>query len=62
MNNSTFSVLLPSSEPTNKRHSHTSRALGDDCGAISGMNECQEKPKHWEKTCPNAALSSTDPI
>jgi hypothetical protein len=29
---------------------------GDDCGAISGMNERQEKPKASEKTCPNAVV------
>jgi hypothetical protein len=23
---------------------------GGDCGAISGMNQCQGKPKHSEKT------------
>jgi hypothetical protein len=34
---------------------------GDDCGAISGMNEWQGKPKYWEETCPSAALSTTVP-
>jgi hypothetical protein len=34
---------------------------GDDCAAISGMNEWQEKPKYSEETCPSAALSTTDP-
>jgi hypothetical protein len=34
---------------------------GDDCRAISGMNECQGKPKYSEKPCPSAALSTTDP-
>jgi hypothetical protein len=33
---------------------------GDDCGAISGMNEWQGKPKYSEETCPNAALSTTN--
>jgi hypothetical protein len=33
----------------------------DDCGAISGMNEWQGKPKYSEETCPSAALSTTDP-
>jgi hypothetical protein len=33
---------------------------GDDCGAVSGLNERQVKPKHWKKTCPSAALSITD--
>jgi hypothetical protein len=33
---------------------------GDDCGAISGMNEWQGKPKYSEETCPSAALSTTD--
>jgi hypothetical protein len=36
----------------------------DDCGAISGENEQQGKPKYSEntwKTCPSAALSTTDP-
>jgi hypothetical protein len=32
---------------------------GDGCGAISGMNEWQGKPKYWEKTCPSA--TTTDP-
>jgi hypothetical protein len=32
----------------------------DDCGAITGMNECQGKPKYSEEICPNAALSTTD--
>jgi hypothetical protein len=34
---------------------------GDDCGAISGLNEWQRKPKHSEKTCSKAALSTTNP-
>jgi hypothetical protein len=34
----------------------------DDCGAVSGMNEWQGKPKNMGKTCPSAALSITDPI
>jgi hypothetical protein len=34
---------------------------GDDCAAISGMNEWQGKPKYSEKICPGAALSTTDP-
>jgi hypothetical protein len=33
----------------------------DDCGAIRGMNEWQDKPKYAEETCPSAALSTTDP-
>jgi hypothetical protein len=33
---------------------------GNDCGAISGMNEWQGKPKYTEKTCPSAPLSATD--
>jgi hypothetical protein len=33
----------------------------DNCGAISGMNEWQGKPKYWKKNCPNAALFTTDP-
>jgi hypothetical protein len=35
---------------------------GDDCGAISGMNDWQGKPKYSEETCPSAALSTTDPL
>jgi hypothetical protein len=35
---------------------------GDDCGAISGMNEWQGKPKYWKETCPSAALSTTNPM
>jgi hypothetical protein len=34
---------------------------GDDCGAVSAMNEWQGKPKYPEETCPSAALSTTDP-
>jgi hypothetical protein len=37
------------------------RMIDDDCGANSRMNECQGKPKYPEKTCPSAALSTTDP-
>jgi hypothetical protein len=33
---------------------------GDDCRAIGGMNEWQGKPQYLEKTCPIAALSTTD--
>jgi hypothetical protein len=25
---------------------------GEDCGAINGMNERQEKPEYSEETCP----------
>jgi hypothetical protein len=32
----------------------------DDCGAISGMNEWQRKPKYSEEICPSAAVSTTD--
>jgi hypothetical protein len=34
---------------------------GDDCVAISGMNEWQRKEMYSEKTCPSAAVSTTDP-
>jgi hypothetical protein len=34
---------------------------GDDCGAISGINKWQEKPKCPEKSCSSAALFTTDP-
>jgi hypothetical protein len=34
---------------------------GDYCGAVSGMNEWQGKPKFLERTSPSAALSTTDP-
>jgi hypothetical protein len=34
---------------------------GDDYGAISGMNEWQGKPNFPEKTCPSAAVSTSDP-
>jgi hypothetical protein len=34
---------------------------GDDCEAISGMNDWLENPKYVEKICPSAALSTTDP-
>jgi hypothetical protein len=34
---------------------------GDDSVAIRGMNERQGKPTYSEKTCPNAALSTTYP-
>jgi hypothetical protein len=33
----------------------------DDCGAISGMNDWQEKLKCSEKTCPSVTLSITNP-
>jgi hypothetical protein len=33
----------------------------DDCEAISGFNEWQGEGDYSEKTCPSAALSSTDP-
>jgi hypothetical protein len=33
----------------------------DECGAISGMNDWQGKLKYSEKTCPSAALSTTNP-
>jgi hypothetical protein len=33
----------------------------DNCGAIDGMNEWQEKPKYWKKTYPSAALDTADP-
>jgi hypothetical protein len=36
------------------------RADGDGCGAISGMNEWQEKSKYSMRTCPSAALCTTD--
>jgi hypothetical protein len=32
---------------------------GDDCGAISGTNERQEKPKYAEEICPSTTLSAT---
>jgi hypothetical protein len=35
---------------------------GDDCGAVSGINEWQGKPKYSEETCHSAALSTTDPM
>jgi hypothetical protein len=35
---------------------------GDDCGAVGGIIEWQEKWKYSGNACPNAALSSTDPI
>jgi hypothetical protein len=33
---------------------------GDNCEAVSGMNEWQGKPKYLDKTCPIASLSTTD--
>jgi hypothetical protein len=33
---------------------------GHDCGAISGMDKRQGKPKYLAKTCRSAALSATD--
>jgi hypothetical protein len=35
---------------------------GDNYGAISDVNEWQEKPKYLEETCSSAALSTTDQI
>jgi hypothetical protein len=29
---------------------------GDDCAAITAMNERQEKPKYLEETCPSVTL------
>jgi hypothetical protein len=34
---------------------------GDDCGAISGINEWQAKQKYSEETCLRTALTTTDP-
>jgi hypothetical protein len=34
---------------------------GDDCAAISGMNEWQGKPKCFEKNCSSDAPSATYP-
>jgi hypothetical protein len=34
--------------------------LHGDCGAISGMNEWQGKPKYVEETYTSAALSTTN--
>jgi hypothetical protein len=34
---------------------------GDDCGAISGVNDWEGKPKSSEKTCSSAALPITEP-
>jgi hypothetical protein len=34
---------------------------GDDCGANSGLNGWQGKPKYSEEIGPNAVLSTTDP-
>jgi hypothetical protein len=34
---------------------------GDDCGAISGVNERQENQKCSTKTCASAGLAITDP-
>jgi hypothetical protein len=36
------------------------RIDGDEYGEISIINERQGKPKYSEKTCPIAALSTTD--
>jgi hypothetical protein len=33
----------------------------DNCGALSGKNDWQGTPKYTEETCPDAAVSSTDP-
>jgi hypothetical protein len=33
---------------------------GDDCAAISGMNDWQRKPKYSREACPSAILSITD--
>jgi hypothetical protein len=32
---------------------------GDNCGALSGMNEWYGKPTYWEETCPSSPLSTT---
>jgi hypothetical protein len=36
------------------------RKVGDDCGAVCGINE-QGKLKFSEKTCPSAAQFTADP-
>jgi hypothetical protein len=33
---------------------------GEDCGAVSSMNEWQEKPEYSETTCLSSALSTRD--
>jgi hypothetical protein len=40
---------------------HPRTIHGDDCGAVSGMDEWQGKRKYWEETCPSAALAIADP-
>jgi hypothetical protein len=34
---------------------------GDNCRAVTGMNEWQGKPKHSDKICPSTDVSTTDP-
>jgi hypothetical protein len=34
---------------------------GDDCGALSGINDWQGKLRYSEKTYHSASLSTTDP-
>jgi hypothetical protein len=33
----------------------------DDCGGSVGMNVWEKKSRYSEKTCPSAALSTTNP-
>jgi hypothetical protein len=35
---------------------------GDDCGEIGIVNDWQGGPKYLPKTCPSAALSTTNSI
>jgi hypothetical protein len=35
--------------------------MKEDCGAMSGMNDWQGKANYTERTCPSAALPTTDP-
>jgi hypothetical protein len=36
--------------------------VDDNWVAVSGMNEWQRKPQYLEKTCPSAALFTTNPM
>jgi hypothetical protein len=35
--------------------------IDDECGADSGLNEWQGKPRYSEKTYPSTAVATTDP-
>jgi hypothetical protein len=35
--------------------------IDDECGTVCGIRFDKGKLKYWEKTCPSATLSTTNP-